>query len=298
MVLPLLRIVAAYGMAIGVSEVVRFKGRCSMADMNRICGRLQKTRPTAVNLVWAIERMKAAFKASEDDTDIVDAMTEEAISIHVEDIENNRMLSLYGAELIDDGDTILTHCNAGALATGGYGTALGVIRAAHESGKKIRVIATETRPYMQGARLTVWELIQEGIAVELIPDNHVGLLSANKGFSKVIVGADRIALNGDTANKIGTSMIALCAHRYRIPFYVAAPVSTFDRHIGNGVYIPIEERDGKEVKYLQGKLLTVKDVKARYYSFDVTPAGYITSFITEKGIVERPFKKYIKMIFS
>ncbi len=295
---PLIGIVAAYGVAIGVSEVVRFKGRCSMADMNRICGRLQKTRPTAVNLVWAIERMKAAFKASEDDTDIVDAMTEEAISIHVEDIENNRMLSLYGAELIDDGDTILTHCNAGALATGGYGTALGVIRAAHESGKKIRVIATETRPYMQGARLTVWELIQEGIAVELIPDNHVGLLSANKGFSKVIVGADRIALNGDTANKIGTSMIALCAHRYRIPFYVAAPVSTFDRHIGNGVYIPIEERDGKEVKYLQGKLLTVKDVKARYYSFDVTPAGYITSFITEKGIVERPFKKYIKMIFS
>lgn len=295
---PLIGIVAGYGVAIGISEVVRFKGQCSMADMNRICQRLQKTRPTAVNLVWAIERMKAAFKASEDGSNIVDAMAEEAISIHVEDIENNRMLSLYGAELIDDGDAILTHCNAGALATGGYGTALGVIRAAHESGKKIRVIATETRPYMQGSRLTVWELTQEGIAVELIPDNHVGLLSANKGFSKVIVGADRIALNGDTANKIGTYMIALCAHRHRIPFYVAAPVSTFDSHIENGVQIPIEERDGKEVKYLQGKLLTVHDVKARYYSFDVTPARYITSFINEKGIIERPFKKYIKMIFS
>ena len=295
---PLIGIVAAYGVAIGVSEVLRFKGRCSMTDINRICQRLQKTRPTAVNLMWAIERMKAVFKTSEDDPNIVDALTEEAISIHVEDIENNRMLSLYGAELIDDGDTILTHCNAGALATGGYGTALGVIRAAHESGKKIKVIATETRPYMQGARLTVWELIQEGIDVELIPDNHVAFFSANNGFSKVIVGADRIALNGDTANKIGTYMIALCAHRHHIPFYVAAPVSTFDRHLEDGAYIPIEERDGKEVKYLQGKLLTVKDVKARYYSFDVTAARYITGFITEKGIIERPFKKFIKMIFS
>jgi methylthioribose-1-phosphate isomerase len=295
---PLIGIVAAYGVALGVSEVVKSKGRCGMADVNRICQRLQKTRPTAVNLAWALDRMKAVFKTFEDDPDMVDAMTEEAISIHVEDIENNRMLSLYGAELIDDGDIILTHCNAGALATGGYGTALGVIRAAHESGKKIKVLATETRPYMQGARLTVWELSQEGIPVELIPENHVGLLSANRGFSKIIVGADRVALNGDTANKVGTYMIALCAHQSHIPFYVAAPVSTFDRHIENGAYIPIEERDGKEVKYLQGKLLTVKDVKARYFSFDITPAKYITNFITEKGIVERPFKKYITMIFS
>jgi methylthioribose-1-phosphate isomerase len=295
---PLIGIVAAYGVALGVGEIVKSKGRCNQTDMDRICERLKKTRPTAVNLVWALERMKAAFRKNVDESDVLDVMTEEAISIHVEDIENNRMLSLYGAELIDDGDTILTHCNAGALATGGYGTALGVIRAAHESGKKIKVLATETRPYMQGARLTVWELFQDGIPVELIPDNHVGLLSANKGFDKVIVGADRIALNGDTANKIGTYMIALCAHQFRIPFYVAAPVSTFDSHTASGVYIPIEERDGKEVKYLQGKLLTIKDVKARYYSFDVTPAQYISNFITEKGIIERPFKKYIKMLFS
>ncbi len=294
---PLIGIVAGYGAALGVSDVVTSKGRCAAADMDRICQRLQKTRPTAVNLVWALERMKAAFKVSLDDSDFVDAMIEEAIAIHVEDIENNRMLSLYGAELINDGDTILTHCNAGALATGGYGTALGVIRAAYESGKKIRVLATETRPYLQGARLTVWELSREGIPVELIPDNHVGILSATKGFSKVIVGADRIALNGDTANKVGTYMVALCALAYRIPFYVAAPVSTFDRHIESGVSIPIEERDGKEVKYLQGKLLTVKDVKARYYSFDVTPARYIKNFITEKGIIEKPFKKYITMLF-
>lgn len=295
---PLIGIVAAYGVALGAEEMMKSKGRFTLADMDRICGRLKKTRPTAVNLVWALERMKEAFKASVDDPDIVDSITNEAISIHVEDIENNRMLSLYGAELIDDGDTILTHCNAGALATGGYGTALGVIRAAHESGKRIKVLATETRPYMQGARLTVWELSQEGIPVELIPDNHVGLLSANKEFSKVIVGADRIALNGDTANKIGTYMVALCAQQYRIPFYVAAPVSTFDRHIESGAYIPIEERDGKEVKYLRGKLLTVKDVKARYYSFDVTPTRYITNFITEKGIIERPFRKFIKMLFA
>jgi methylthioribose-1-phosphate isomerase len=294
---PLIGIVAAYGVALGVREVVKTKGRCSRADVERIGRRLQKTRPTAVNLAWALERMKAIFEASEGDPDIVDVMTEEAISIHVEDIENNRMLSLYGAELIDDGDIILTHCNAGALATGGYGTALGVIRAAHESGKRIKVLATETRPYMQGARLTVWELSQEGIPVELIPENHVGLLSVNRGFSKVIVGADRIALNGDTANKIGTYMIALCAYQYRIPFYIAAPVATFDRLSESGSCIPIEERDGNEVKYLQGKLLTVKDVEARYFSFDITPAKYITNFITEKGIVERPFKKYIKMIF-
>ena len=294
---PLIGIVAGYGVALGVSDVVTSKGRCTAADVDRICLRLQKTRPTAVNLAWALRRMKEAFMASLKDGDVVDAVIEEAISIHGEDIENNRMLSLYGAELIDDGDVILTHCNAGALATGGYGTALGVIRAAHESGKRIKVLATETRPYMQGARLTVWELSREGIPVELIPDNHVGILSANRGFNKVIVGADRIALNGDTANKVGTYMVALCAHAYQIPFYIAAPVSTFDRHIESGVSIPIEERDGKEVKYLQGKLLTVKDVRARYYSFDVTPARYITNFITEKGIIERPFKKYIKMLF-
>lgn len=294
---PLIGIVAAYGVALGVGEIVRSKGHCRQSDLDRICLRLQKTRPTAVNLGWALQRMKKVFKTSMDGQDLQDVMIEEAISIHGEDIENNRMLSLFGAELIDDGDTILTHCNAGALATGGYGTALGVIRAAHESGKRIKVFATETRPFMQGARLTVWELSQEKIPVELIPDNHVGFLMGNKEISRVIVGADRIALNGDTANKIGTSVAALCAHEFRIPFYVAAPVSTFDRQISQGAAIPIEERDGKEVKYLQGKLLTVRNVKARYYSFDVTPGKHVTAFITEKGIVKRPFRKYITMLF-
>ena len=295
---PLIGIVAAYGVALGVQGVLASKGRVKGADLERICKKLGKTRPTAVNLFWALERMKAAYAQYKERSDMADLMLDEAISIHVEDIENNRMLSLYGAELIDDGDTILTHCNAGALATGGYGTALGVIRAAYEAGKKIKVIATETRPYLQGARLTAWELHEEGIDVTLVPDNHVGFLCYNRGIDKVIVGADRVALNGDTANKVGTYMIALCAHQHKIPFFVAAPVSTFDRKTENGTYIPIEERVATEVKYIGGSAITLEKIKARYYSFDITPEKYISSFITEKGIVEKPFKKYIKMLFS
>lgn len=295
---PLIGVVAAYGVALGVQQVLRQKGCFSKIDLDRICEKLRNTRPTAVNLFWALNRMKKAYLRCKDDPDISDLMTEEAIAVHAEDIENNRLLSLYGAELIDDGDTILTHCNAGALATGGYGTALGVIRAAHEDGKNIKVIATETRPYLQGARLTVWELAQEGIDVELVPDNHAGLLCYKKVVNKVIVGADRIALNGDTANKIGTYMIALAATEFAIPFYVAAPVSTFDGSIENGGYINIEERGGAEVKYVRGNLITMRNTRARYYSFDVTPAKLITAFVTEEGIIERPFKKYIKLLFS
>jgi methylthioribose-1-phosphate isomerase len=295
---PLIGIVAAYGVALGIKEVITSKGHFKDIDMDRICDKLGKTRPTAVNLFWALSRMNDAFHRYKKSSEILDLMLDEAISIHVEDIENNRKLAAYGAELIDDGDTILTHCNAGALATGGYGTALGVIRAAHESGKKIKVIATETRPYLQGARLTAFELHEEGIEVELVPDNHVGFLCYNKVVNKVIVGADRVASNGDVANKIGTYMIALATYQHRIPFYVAAPVSTFDKNIKNGASIEIEERDGREVKYLRGSLLTLKDIKARYYSFDITPAEYISCIITEKGIVAKPFRKFIKMLFS
>ncbi len=295
---PLIGIVAAYGVALAVQEALASKGHATAADVERICKGLGKSRPTAVNLFWALERMKAAYAQYKDKADVADLMLDEAISIHVEDIENNRMLSLYGAELIDDGDTILTHCNAGALATGGYGTALGVIRAAHEAGKKIKVIATETRPYLQGARLTAWELHEEKIDVTLVPDNHVGFLCYNRGIDKVIVGADRVALNGDTANKVGTYMIALCAHQYRIPFYVAAPVSTFDRNTENGAYIPIEERVATEVKYVGGSPITLEKIKARYFSFDVTPEKYISNFVTERGIIEKPFRKYIKMLLT
>jgi methylthioribose-1-phosphate isomerase len=225
-------------------------------------------------------------------------MLQTAIGIHVEDAKNNRRLSQYGAELIDDGDTILTHCNAGALATGGYGTALGVVRAAHEAGKEVQVIATETRPYFQGARLTAWELSQQGINVTVVPDNHAGLLCQQGIVDRVIVGADRVARNGDVANKIGTYMIALAAHDGEVPFYVAAPLSSFDASIRNGEEINIEERDGREVKYLNGRLLTPADVQARYYAFDITPARLITYIITENGIIEKPFGKYIKMLFS
>lgn len=294
---PLLGIVAAYGMVLGVKERRKAKRSVAAADIERIAKKLGDTRPTAVNLFWALQKMKEAFARYAGDTDLVEDLLGEALAIHVEDIENNRMLSLYGAELIEDGDTILTHCNAGALATGGYGTALGVLRAAHEAGKKIKVFATETRPYMQGSRLTVWELMQEGIPVELVPENHAGLLCSSKMVTKVITGADRIARNGDTANKIGTFMISLTAREFKVPFYVAAPVSTFDASIGSGSQIVIEERSAREVKYLDERLLTVKDARARYFAFDVTPARNISGFITEKGIIQKPFKKYISMLF-
>jgi methylthioribose-1-phosphate isomerase len=295
---PLLGIVCAYGVVLGIKERMGAGKSVRSADVKNIIAKLGATRPTAVNLFWALGKMAAAYEKYATAKDLLEAMLEEAIAIHVDDIEKNRMLSLFGAEIIDDGDTILTHCNAGALATGGYGTALGVIKAAHEAGKKIKVIATETRPYMQGARLTVWELMEKKIPVELVLDNHAGILCANREINKVIVGADRIALNGDTANKVGTFMISLCAKRSKIPFYVAAPLSTFDGNVKNGAGIPIEERAGREVKYLGGTLLTVKDVKARYYGFDVTPADCITGFITEKGIALHPFKKYIKMLLA
>lgn len=294
---PLLGIVAAYGLVLGVKERKEAGKPVAEADIDRIAKKLGDTRPTAVNLFWALEKMKDAFRRYAGDTDLVEDLLGEALAIHVEDIENNRMLSLYGAELIEKGDTILTHCNAGALATGGYGTALGVIRAAHEAGKNIRVVATETRPYMQGSRLTVWELMQEGIPVELVPENHAGLLCSNKTITKVITGADRIALNGDTANKVGTFMISLAAKEFKIPFYIAAPVSTFDASIESGSEIVIEERSAHEVKYLDDRLLTVKDARARYFAFDVTPSQNISGFITEKGIIQKPFKRYISKLF-
>jgi methylthioribose-1-phosphate isomerase len=295
---PLIGIVAAYGVVLGIREVMESRGRVRESDVERICLRLLRTRPTAVNLSWALGRMTKAYEESKGQNDLYDFMLQTAIGIHVEDAENNRRLSQYGAELIDDGDTILTHCNAGALATGGYGTALGVVRAAHEAGKEVQVIATETRPYFQGARLTAWELSQQGINVTVVPDNHAGLLCQQGIVDRVIVGADRVARNGDVANKIGTYMIALAAHDGEVPFYVAAPLSSFDASIRNGEEINIEERDGREVKYLNGRLLTPADVQARYYAFDITPARLITYIITENGIIEKPFGKYIKMLFS
>ncbi len=295
---PLIGIVAAYGFYLGLRDVLRKKKAVSDIDVQRVYAALEATRPTAVNLTWALKRMVNVYRQHHNAKDISGPLLHAAAAIHAEDIANNRKLARYGAELIDDGDLILTHCNAGALATGGYGTALGVIRAAHESGKRIRVIATETRPYLQGARLTAWELHEEGIEVEVVPDNHVGLLCARGIVSKVIVGADRIAGNGDVANKIGTYMVALAAHEHDIPFYVAAPLSTFDRNTKTGEQIVIEERSGKEVTCLLGRQLTLKQIKGCYYGFDVTPWRLITYIISEKGILEKPFGKYIKLLFS
>jgi methylthioribose-1-phosphate isomerase len=292
---PLIGVVAAYGMVIGASEAMKSRGRLEERDIRKTYKRLEETRPTAVNLLWALRKMKELYEAFKDDSHLLDRMLQAAVDIHREDIENNRKLSSYGAELIDDGDTILTHCNAGALATGGYGTALGVIRAARDAGKQVRVIATETRPYFQGARLTVWELKEQGIDVTLVPDNHAGLLCERGIVNKVIVGADRIARNGDVANKIGTYMIALAASDNGIPFYVAAPLSSFDETTRNGREISIEERHGSEVKYVHGRLITAEDTEAKYFGFDITPARLISHIITEKGLIERPFGKYIRI---
>ena len=295
---PLIGIVAAYGMYLGIREILRARKAVGENDVARVYRSLAATRPTAVNLTWALDRMLDTFRDYQGADNLPDVLLQAAIAIHAEDIENNKVLGRYGAELIDDGDVILTHCNAGALATGGYGTALGVIRAAREAGKQIRVIATETRPYLQGARLTAWELHEEGIDVEIIPDNHVGLFCARGIVTKVIVGADRIARNGDVANKVGTYMVALAAHQHKIPFFVAAPLSTFDRKMKSGMQMEIEERSGKEVTCLLGRQLTLSKIKACYYGFDVTPARLISYIITEKGILERPFSKYIKLMFS
>jgi len=294
---PLIGVTAAYGVAIGIAGIMAKKGRLRLSELEWIGRRLIATRPTAVNLAWAVRRMKERCRQHLNNPFIIEHARKEAIAIHDEDVEHNRQLSNYGAELINNGDTLLTHCNAGALATGGWGTALGVIRAAHESGKRIKVFCTETRPYFQGARLTAYELKNMGVNVELVPDNHAGLLCSYGAIDKVIVGADRIVRNGDTANKIGTYMIALAAKEYRIPFYVAAPVSTFDMILDNGSAIEIEQREGKEVKYFGKVPITLPDIRARYYSFDVTPAKYISAFITEKGIVEKPFGKQIAMLF-
>ena len=295
---PLIGIVAAYGLFLGLREILRRRKRITEADVNRVYQALKATRPTAVNLTWALDRMVNTYRQHRNSEDLPDVLLQSAIAIHVEDVENNRLLAQYGSELIDDGDVILTHCNAGSLATGGYGTALGVIRAAHESGKRIRVIATETRPYLQGARLTAWELHEDGIDVELVPDNHVGLLCWRGLVNKMIVGADRIAANGDVANKVGTYGLALAAHEHNIPFFVAAPKSTFDPAVKSGLQIEIEERSGNEVVMLHGKRLTLKGVKGRYFAFDITPARLITYIITENGVMDKPYSKYIKLLFS
>ncbi len=286
---PAIGVAAAFGMALGLTKVRREDNRD--AEFARIRRRLRKTRPTARNLFWALERMTDVYQKNRD-LDLPrlkERVIHEALAIEKEDIETNRKIGFWGRKLIKDGDSILTHCNAGALATAGFGTALGVIRAAVDEGKDIHVYVDETRPLLQGARLTCWELEKEKIPVTLITDNMAGYLMKKGMISLVITGADRIARNGDTANKIGTYSVAVLAREHKLLFYVAAPLTTVDFHIDGGDQIKIEERDPQEVKVIEGSRCTLPKTKALNPAFDVTPAKYISAIVTEKGIARAPF---------
>lgn len=289
---PAIGVTAAYGVAIGANSIQTTSKEDFFRILKDICDTLSATRPTAVNLFWAIERIysKAESLYEKPIDEIKSEILNEVFKMDEEDVETNKSIGLYGNTIIKDNSTILTHCNAGALATCDYGTALGVIRAAHQSGKKIRVFVDETRPYLQGSRLTAWELITENIPVTLICDNMAGHFMKSGEIDCVITGADRIALNGDTANKIGTYSIAVLAKENSIPFYIAAPFSTIDQNTDTGAKIPIEERPSYEVTHIMGNQIAPHNIKVRNPSFDITPNKYITAIITEKGLIYPPFK--------
>ncbi|GFE56604.1 S-methyl-5-thioribose-1-phosphate isomerase [Geobacter sp. AOG1] len=295
---PAIGVAAAMGVALGSREIIADTHESFYQQLSNVCDILARTRPTAVNLFWAIERMKRVAEANRDkDLNSIRAILKaEAISIEQEDLQICRAIGKNGAALIKEGATILTHCNAGGLATAGYGTALGVIRAAHEAGKNIKVFADETRPWLQGARLTAWELMKDRIPVTLIADNMAGYFMKKGEISCCVVGADRIAANGDTANKIGTYSVAVLARENGIPFYVAAPISTLDLSLASGDAIPIEERHSREVTHLQGLPIAPEGIQVRNPAFDVTPAKYITGIITEKGVVRGDYERELKRL--
>ncbi len=299
---PAIGIAAAFGMALAARRSTASGAARLLDEMASAAAFLAATRPTAVNLGWALQRTQArattlaASGASV--TEIGNQLLELALQTHEADIAACRKMGAYGATLIQDGDNILTHCNAGALATGGYGTAVGVIRAAHEAGKQIHVWVDETRPFLQGARLTAWELQQVGIPLTLITDNMAGHLMQRGQVQFVVTGADRIAANGDTANKIGTYTLAVLAQVHNIPFYIAAPLSTIDRNIADGSAIPIEERSAEEVTFIGGKRVAPEGVRAAHPAFDVTPAKYIQGIITERGIARPPFQPSLRALFE
>jgi len=285
---PAIGIAASYGMALAARE-------CRGKDLPECRTFLQKaseelggTRPTAVNLFWALDRIKKIVRDCFDSEALFSKILDEAHTILTEDININKRIGLFGAELVPQGGTVLTHCNAGAFATGGYGTALGVIRAAHEAGKNVRVYADETRPLLQGARLTAFELMQEKIPVTLITDSMAGYVMKKALINLVIVGADRVTAQGDVANKIGTYSLAVLAKEHQIPFYVAAPMSTFDLSLLSGEEIPIEERDGREIREVSGHITAPARVNVFNPAFDVTPREMISGIITEKGIIFHP----------
>jgi methylthioribose-1-phosphate isomerase len=297
---PAIGVSAAMGIALGASQSVGTSVADLEDDFGYICKLMGETRPTAVNLFWAIERMRSTFERSRklaDVEEIKKILVSEALRIFDEDIASNRAIGRHGAPLIPDGATVLTHCNAGALATAGdYGTALGVIRGARDAGKKIAVIADETRPFLQGLRLTAWELAKDDIPVTVITDNMAGHVMKGGRVDVVVVGADRIAANGDTANKIGTYMVAVLAREHAIPFYVAAPMTTLDFSLSTGEEIPIEERDASEVTHIREHQLGPDGVAVHNPAFDVTPNQLITAIITDRGVARAPFLESLKKL--
>jgi len=296
---PAIGVTAAYGCYLAAREASEAGGAWK-DRLTALLAELEQARPTAVNLRWAVEHMRALWQTMPEAAcdALVSAWLGAAQDMHAEDIEINKAMGRHGAELIADGDTVMTHCNAGALATAGYGTALGVIRAAFEQGKRIRVIANETRPFLQGARLTAYELAKEGIPVTVACDNAVGHLMKRGMVQKVVVGADRIAANGDVANKIGTYTVALIAKAHGVPFYVAAPASTFDLRIASGEEIPIEDRTPREVTHVGEHRITPENVPVYNYAFDVTPAGLIAGIITERGVLTAPYAESIRAVIG
>jgi methylthioribose-1-phosphate isomerase len=294
---PAIGVAAALGIALGALHISSLSRQDFAESFHEICAEFSRTRPTARNLFWAIERMKRCFEENTGAVpEIKKDLVAEACRIVQEDIAICRRIGNWGKELINDGDRILTHCNAGALATAGYGTALGVIRSAHEEGKRLHVFVDETRPVLQGARLTAWELKQENIPATLITDNMAGFLMHRGKVDKVIVGADRIAGNGDVANKIGTYTLAVLAKENGIPFYVAAPLSTIDLSLRDGSGIPIEERDESEVLFFREARITAQGIRAFNPAFDVTPHRYVTAIITEAGVAEPLFEESINKL--
>lgn len=289
---PAIGVTAAMGVALGVAQSEARDVAALRRDFAAIRATLAATRPTAVNLFWALERMHRAFEAAAAGGGVAAIrrrLREEALAICAEDIAINHAIGRHGAALLPASGEVLTHCNAGALATAGYGTALGVIRAAVASGKALRVLADETRPYLQGARLTAWELQQDGIPTTVITDNMAGYFLHTGRVGAVVVGADRIAANGDVANKIGTYAVAVLAHENRVPFYVAAPLSTLDLSLASGEQIPIEQRAAAEVTHLRGVAITPEGVAVANPAFDVTPSRYVSAIITEAGVARAPY---------
>jgi methylthioribose-1-phosphate isomerase len=297
---PAIGVAAAMGIALGMRRSSATGTRAFTTEFQRTCDLMAGTRPTAVNLFWAIERMKKTFAEAAQGGASVDDLKQrleaEARAIHDEDVQSCKAMGAHGATLVPESARILTHCNAGALATAGYGTALGVIRAAVEAGKTVTVLADETRPFLQGARLTAWELVKDGIDTTVITDNMAASMMRLGDIDLVVVGADRIAANGDVANKIGTYGVAVLAREHGLPFYVAAPLSTIDLDTPDGSRIPIEERNPKEVTHVGASRLTPEGARIRNPAFDVTPAKFVTAIITERGIARPPYTESLAQI--